>query len=71
MPSYFSILILLVLAWGAFAFGGVYKWAYTPLFWAADRGLRDARRHEGPDTETMTPGLAWTGTMTPSKCSHR
>jgi O-antigen ligase len=35
MPSYFSVLILLVLAWGAFAFGAVYAWAYTPLFWAA------------------------------------
>jgi hypothetical protein len=35
MPAYFSILIVLILAWGAFAFGAVYDWAYTPLFWAA------------------------------------
>ena len=35
MPSYFSILIAIVLAWGAFAFGAVYAWAYTPLFWGA------------------------------------
>lgn len=31
MPSYFSILIVLVLGWGAFAFGAVYEWAYVPL----------------------------------------
>lgn len=35
MPAYFSVLILLVLGWGVFAFGAVYPWAYTPLFWAA------------------------------------
>jgi hypothetical protein len=35
MPSYFSVLLLLLLAWGALAFGAVYTWAYTPLFWAA------------------------------------
>ena len=35
MPSYFAALVLLLLAWGAFAFGAVYPWAYTPLFWAA------------------------------------
>ena len=35
MPAYYSGLILLVLAWGAFAFGAVYDWAYTPLFWTA------------------------------------
>jgi hypothetical protein len=34
VPSYFSLLILLAVAWGAFAFGAVYDWAYTPLFWA-------------------------------------
>lgn len=27
--------IVLLLAWGAFAFGAVYDWAYTPLFWTA------------------------------------
>jgi hypothetical protein len=35
MPAYFPILIVIVLAWGAFAFGAVYNWAYTPLLWAA------------------------------------
>ena len=35
MPTYFPALLLLLLAWGAFAFGAVYPWAYTPLFWAA------------------------------------
>ncbi len=35
MPAYFPVLIVTVLAWGAFAFGAVYPWAYTPLFWAA------------------------------------
>jgi hypothetical protein len=35
MPAYFPILIVAVLAWGVFAFGAVYDWAYTPLFWAA------------------------------------
>ncbi len=35
MPPYFAALVVLVLAWGAFAFGAVYDWAYTPLFWAA------------------------------------
>jgi O-antigen ligase len=35
MPAYFSALVLLVLAWGGFAFGAVYDWAYVPLFWAA------------------------------------
>jgi len=34
VPSYFAVLILLAIAWGAFAFGAVYDWAYTPLFWA-------------------------------------
>jgi O-antigen ligase len=29
------VVLLLLLAWGAFAFGAVYEWAYTPLFWAA------------------------------------
>src|SRR5512135_64855 len=35
MPSYFSFLIVLLLGWGAFAFGAVYDWAYTPLLWTA------------------------------------
>ena len=35
MPVYSSVLTVLVLAWGALAFGAVYDWAYTPLFWAA------------------------------------
>jgi O-antigen ligase len=35
VPPYFSVLVLLLIAWGAFAFGAVYDWAYTPLFWAA------------------------------------
>jgi len=35
VPPYFSILLLLLIAWGALAFGAVYDWAYTPLFWAA------------------------------------
>jgi len=35
VPSYFSVLLLLLIAWGALAFGAVYDWAYTPLFWAA------------------------------------
>jgi len=35
LPPYFSILILLAVAWGAFAFGANYDWAYTPLFWAS------------------------------------
>ncbi|RPJ66872.1 MAG: O-antigen ligase domain-containing protein, partial [Acidobacteria bacterium] len=40
VPAYFSILLLLVLAWGAFAFGAVYDWAYRPLLWAcAGAGL--------------------------------
>ena len=34
MPAYFAILLLLVIAWGAFAFGAVYEWAYLPLLWA-------------------------------------
>jgi hypothetical protein len=34
MPGYFSVLILLAVAWGAFAFGANYDWAYTPLVWA-------------------------------------
>ena len=33
MPAYFSILLLLVVSWGAFAFGAVYDWAYRPLLW--------------------------------------
>jgi len=49
-------LLLLTIAWGAFAFGGVYPWAYWPL--AAVSGiiaalsitaLRDSRRHVAPD----------------------
>ena len=35
MPAYFSVLVVLLLAWGAFAFGAVYDWAYTPLFCGA------------------------------------
>jgi O-antigen ligase len=27
--------VLLLVAWGALAFGAVYPWAYTPLFWTA------------------------------------
>lgn len=34
MPAYYAILLLLVIAWGAFAFGAVYDWAYQPLTWA-------------------------------------
>lgn len=34
LPAYFSILLVLALAWGTFAFGAVYDWAYTPLAWA-------------------------------------
>ena len=34
-PLLFSFLILLTLAWGAFAFGAVYPWAYTPILWAS------------------------------------
>lgn len=34
MPSYFSFLLLAIVAWGAFAFGANYDWAYRPLFWA-------------------------------------
>jgi hypothetical protein len=34
VPAYFAFLIVLVLAWGAFAFGAVYDWAYVPLLWA-------------------------------------
>ncbi|HEY3383861.1 MAG TPA: O-antigen ligase family protein [Vicinamibacterales bacterium] len=34
MPPFFSVLLLAALAWGAFAFGAVYDWCYTPLFWA-------------------------------------
>jgi O-antigen ligase len=34
LPSYYSILIVLALAWGTFAFGAVYDWAYVPLAWA-------------------------------------
>jgi hypothetical protein len=49
MPAYCSVLILLVFAWGAF--GAVYSWAFTPLFWAADRGFCDASRHEGLRSE--------------------
>ena len=35
MPAYYSVLVLILVAWGALAFGAVYDWAYTPLFWAA------------------------------------
>ena len=35
VPPYYSVLLLFLLAWGALAFGAVYDWAYTPLFWAA------------------------------------
>jgi hypothetical protein len=35
VPPYFSVLLLLLIAWGALAFGANYDWAYTPLFWAA------------------------------------
>jgi hypothetical protein len=35
VPPYFSALLLLLIAWGALAFGANYDWAYTPLFWAA------------------------------------
>ena len=31
MPAYYSILTVLTLAWGLFAFGAVYDWAYLPL----------------------------------------
>jgi len=34
VPVYYPILLLLVVAWGAFAFGAVYEWAYVPLLWA-------------------------------------
>jgi hypothetical protein len=33
VPPYYSILLLLAMAWGVFAFGAPYDWAYTPLFW--------------------------------------
>jgi O-antigen ligase len=33
VPPFYSVLLLLVVAWGAFAFGAPYDWAYTPLFW--------------------------------------
>ncbi len=33
MPPFYSVLLLLAVAWGAFAFGAPYDWAYTPLFW--------------------------------------
>lgn len=35
VPSYFAVLILAVVAWGAFTFGAVYQWAAVPLFWAS------------------------------------
>jgi O-antigen ligase len=35
VPPYFAVPVLIVVAWGVFAFGAVYDWAYTPLFWAA------------------------------------
>jgi hypothetical protein len=35
VPPYFAVLLLLLIAWGALAFGANYDWAYTPLFMAA------------------------------------
>ncbi len=35
MPPFYSLLLLLAVAWGAFAFGAPYDWAYAPLFWAS------------------------------------
>jgi len=35
VPSYFAVLILGVITWGAFTFGAVYPWAAVPLFWAS------------------------------------
>ena len=35
VPSYFAILILGAVVWGAFTFGAVYAWAAVPLFWAS------------------------------------
>jgi hypothetical protein len=33
VPPFYSVLLLIAIAWGAFAFGAPYDWAYTPLFW--------------------------------------
>jgi hypothetical protein len=34
VPPFFAVLLLLAVAWGVFAFGAVYDWAYAPLFCA-------------------------------------
>ncbi len=57
----FAILVVLVLAWGAFAFGAVYEWAYVPLLWACAAigllGLLANRPPKGARPELRTEKL--------------
>jgi len=70
VPAYYSILLLLVVAWGAFVFGAVYDWAYRPLLWACAGigllglivpGARGRRTFNWPLAAALTVLLAGVG----------
>lgn len=63
MPRIFGVLLLLALAWGVFAFGGVYPWAFWPLAGvSAVLGAWAARRGDAwGDPRTRTLALALLG----------